>query len=87
VTIATSVDAELGTPYSWTIPDAISSTVKVRVTNEADTTVYDISDTNFKIVGSLTLIQPNGGELWGVDTSQKITWEVTGSIAYVKRKS
>jgi hypothetical protein len=84
VTIATAVDASLGTPYSWTIPDAISSTVKVRVTNEADTTVYDVSDTNFKIVGSFTLTAPDGGENWTVGSSYSITWNLVGSIADAK---
>src|SRR5207245_2918 len=35
--------------YTWTIPDAISTTVKVRVTDVADPNASDSSDANFKI--------------------------------------
>jgi hypothetical protein len=81
--ITASTDAATGS-YAWTIPDNISSTVKVRVTNTADTTVFDTSNANFKIVGSLTLTAPNGGEKWKVGSIQNIAWTKTGSIANVK---
>src|SRR5437899_222880 len=81
--ITASTDAAAGT-YAWTVPDNISPTVKVRVTSNADATLVDTSDANFKIVGSLTLTAPNGGEKWGVSTVQNITWTKTGSIANVK---
>src|SRR5439155_211054 len=81
--ITASTDGALGS-YAWTVPDSISSTVKVRVTSNADATVADTSDANFKIAGSLTLTAPNGGEKWGVSTVQNITWAKTGSIANVK---
>ena len=74
VTFATLVNATTGTPYSWTVPDAISSTVKVRVTSEADATVFDASDTNFKIAGSFTLTAPNGTEKWTVGQIYSVTW-------------
>ncbi|MFH1339473.1 MAG: hypothetical protein ABIH40_06495, partial [Candidatus Omnitrophota bacterium] len=35
--------------YNWVIPDDRSTTVKVRVLDATDDTVYDISDANFKI--------------------------------------
>ena len=47
VQITASVNATLGTPYAWTIPDAISSTVKVRVTDNADTTVSEYFSCRF----------------------------------------
>ncbi len=83
-TIATGVDSVTGTPYSWTIPDTISSSIKVRITNESDSAVTDKSDNTFKIVGSLTLTAPNGGESWNVGTSQTVSWDRVGSIANVK---
>ncbi len=82
--IALSADATSGTPYSWTIPDTISSSVKVRVTNNADATVFATSAADFKITGSFTLTAPNGAEKWTVGTSQTITWTKTGSIANAK---
>jgi hypothetical protein len=81
--ITASTNAALGS-YAWTIPDTISSTVKVRVTNTADSTVFATSAANFKIVGSLTVTAPNGGEKWKVGSIQSITWTKTGSIANVK---
>ena len=88
VVIAASTDAT-GTPastykYTWTVPDAISSSVKVRITNTADAAVTDRSDTNFKIAGAFTLTAPNGTEQWTVGTLQTVSWTRTGSIANAK---
>ncbi len=82
--ISASADAVTGTPYAWTIPDAIGTQLRVNVTSNADTTVNDASDANFKIVGSLTLIAPNGSEAWAVGTSQNVSWTKVGSITNVK---
>ncbi|RKY30980.1 MAG: hypothetical protein DRP68_05550, partial [Candidatus Omnitrophota bacterium] len=83
--IATGIDAETGTPYTWTIPDAIGTQLKVKVLLTSDPTgVYDESNDNFTIKGKLHLDAPNGGEIWEVASSQNITWTRTGSIAYVK---
>ena len=54
------------------------------MTNPADTTVKDLSDGNFKIVGSLTVTAPDGGEAWTVGTQQQIEWTKVGSITNVK---
>ena len=70
--------------YSWTIPDAISSTVKVKITDTGDGTVTDQSDANFTIKGSVTVGAPNGGETWIVGANQNITWTRTGSFINVK---
>jgi len=56
----------------------------VRVSNNSDTSVFDTSDANFKIIGSFTLTSPNGGEKWPVNTVQVISWAKTGSIANAK---
>src|SRR5439155_686547 len=69
---------------AWTVPDAISTSVKVRITLTADATVTAASNATFTIKGSLTLTAPNGGEAWTVGSSQNITWTRTGSIANVK---
>src|SRR2546425_2412659 len=70
--------------FAWTVPDDISSTVKVRVTNVNDATVFAVSAATFKIQGALTVTSPNGGEKWTVGSSRAITWTKTGSIANVK---
>ncbi|MFH1459976.1 MAG: hypothetical protein ABIG64_06340, partial [Candidatus Omnitrophota bacterium] len=81
--IVASTDASLGT-YSWAIPDALSTTLKVRVSNTLDSAVYDVSNANFMIKGSLTITAPNGGQIWYVGNSQNITWTRTGSIPAIK---
>src|SRR5438128_2515833 len=70
--------------YAWTVPDAISTTVKVRITLNADATVTAASSATFTIKSSLTLTAPNGGETWTAGSSQNITWTKTGSITNVK---
>ncbi|MFH0838748.1 MAG: Ser-Thr-rich GPI-anchored membrane family protein [Candidatus Omnitrophota bacterium] len=81
--IATGVNPLTGTPYDWTIPDKLSTTVRVKITDENDSGVYDESD-DFIIRGILTLEAPNGGEVWVVDTTENISWTRTGSITNVK---
>mgnify|MGYP001567973005 CR=1 FL=1 len=52
--------------YAWTIPDAIGTTLRVRISDASDGTVLDTSNANFKIMGGFTLTAPNGGEVWTV---------------------
>src|SRR5207245_7308314 len=70
--------------YAWTVPDAIGTALRVRVTDAGDATVFDDSNANFTIKGSLTLTAPVGGEAWTVGGSRNITWTKTGAIANVK---
>src|SRR3989442_2373463 len=70
--------------YAWTIPDDISSTVKVRITNLDDATVTSTSPANFNIKGSLTITAPTGGEAWSIGSTQTITWTATGTIGSVR---
>ena len=67
--------------YSWTIPDAIGATLRVKVENPADTTVFSTSTSDFTVKGSLTLTAPVGGETWIVGASQNITWTKTGTLS------
>src|SRR5207244_9576178 len=70
--------------FSWTIPDSISNTVRVRVSDVTDATTNDISDANFKIRGNLTVSAPNGGEVFTIGATQTITWTSAGTIPSVK---
>src|SRR5439155_307938 len=45
--------------YPWTIPDAIATTVKVRVTDTTNAALTDTSDTAFTIAGTVTVTAPN----------------------------
>src|SRR3989441_9730455 len=60
--------------FSWTIPDSISNTVRVRVSDVTDASANDTSDGNFKIRGNLTVSVPNGGEVWIIGSAQTNTW-------------
>ena len=60
---------------NWDIPFTMESgsdySVKITGVN-----VFDFSDSNFTIVGyEITVISPNGGEVWCSGTKQNITWE------------
>ncbi|MGH7412121.1 MAG: FG-GAP-like repeat-containing protein, partial [Candidatus Methylomirabilis sp.] len=83
VLITASTPAAAGS-YAWTIPDDISSTVKVRITNLDDATVNSTSPANFSIKGSVTVTAPNGGESWTIGSTQTITWTKTGTIGNVR---
>jgi hypothetical protein len=75
--------ANTGT-YSWTMPNTISTTCKVRVSDTNDATVNDVSNANFKIQAGFTITSPNGGETWTVGSSQNITWTTQGTVGFVK---
>ncbi|MGD9015192.1 MAG: hypothetical protein PVI33_04130, partial [Candidatus Omnitrophota bacterium] len=77
-------DAPSYKPYSWTIPDAIFDSVKVRVSDPNDPGAFDDSDTDFRIIGDFTIITPNGGEVWQAGQIKEITWLWKGSIPQVK---
>ncbi|MBI4712254.1 MAG: hypothetical protein HY762_02965 [Planctomycetes bacterium] len=69
--------------YNWPVPDDISSTVRIRIYDAADSTVYVDSDT-FYIKGKLFVTAPLAGNAWKVGSSQNIQWNTTGTIASVK---
>ncbi len=69
--------------YAWTIPDAPSSTVKVRIRSSSVTDLTDASDANF-IIEKLAITYPNGGELWPEGAPRNITWSTGSSVANVK---
>src|SRR2546425_12823837 len=83
VVIVASTPAAAGS-YAWTIPDALSTTVKVRVTDASDSTVTDASDAAFTILAGFTLSSPNGGEGWTGGSSQSIAWTTGGTLPNVK---
>src|SRR5205807_642153 len=70
--------------FGWVVPDAISTTAKIRVSDAADSSANDVSDNNFKIRGGITVSAPNGGELWMVGQSRSITWTTSGTIPNVR---
>jgi hypothetical protein len=73
--------------YSWRLPASTSTNCKVRVKDSADGSPADISNANFIIepeTESITLLAPNGGENWVVNSQQVITWQAASSISFVR---
>ena len=81
--IVNTIDAGAGS-YTWQIPDAIGDRLRVRVVDVNNPSVYDASDKDFRIKGTLTLTAPNGSEVWGIGSAQHITWQTVGSIKNIK---
>ena len=70
--------------YPWTVNLPTSSTARIRISGAVTTTVKDTSDGNFTIgQRTLTVLSPNGGEIWPVGSSQNITWTSTNVIGNV----
>jgi hypothetical protein len=70
--------------YPWTIPDALSTSCKVRVSDPNNANAKDESEGNFKIKGSLTVTSPNNGtESWNAGSTYPITWIKQGSISTI----
>jgi len=70
--------------YFWLVPDTVSSTCKVRVSDAADGYPSDVSDGTFVIEPSITVTSPNGGEVLGALSYHNITWTSAGSVGNVK---
>ncbi len=70
--------------YLWTVPFTLSDNCLVKLTKADEISIFDISDTNFRIYKpSIQLIAPNGGENWRVDSVAAIKW-ISHDVANVK---
>jgi uncharacterized protein (DUF1330 family) len=73
--------------YNWTVPNTPSTNCKVRISDAADGSPSDVSDSVFTINAPakfITLLSPNGGENCKVGSSYTITWTSVGISANVK---
>ena len=69
--------------YVWTnVPSANSYQCKIRISDAANGSPFDVSDNNFTIsnqtVKSIKVISPNGGEKWREKQTKNITWSSSG---------
>lgn len=86
---STWATAETSTPndgtQAWTVPNTPSPNCRVRVSDVANSSVFDISDVTFLIVTPVVvLLTPNGSEdLIGCNT-YNITWNKVGTANNVK---
>jgi hypothetical protein len=70
----------------WSVPDAISQQVRIKVSYVADPGVFDVSNNDFTIYGGFvfTSPQPTKNERWVTnETTHNITWVTTGTIPVV----
>ncbi|MCX5694713.1 MAG: hypothetical protein NT014_06320, partial [Candidatus Omnitrophica bacterium] len=70
--------------FDWEIPDAVSNSVKVRISHSADVNVAAVCANAIKILGAITDIVPNGGQVWYKGDSKDISWYEYGTISNVK---
>jgi PKD repeat protein len=87
--IAPSVPASSGS-YTWTLPSAILSSARIRISEASDPIMYDISDLDFSSYDpvvtpkNLHLLSPNNGEhLIGKSTYSNITWTYQNEFGVV----
>ncbi len=85
--------APSSSPYSWSVPQGINScTCKIKILGYPGPGIpysdIDYSDNDFSIIltpsNFLTLIWPNGGEVWQKNDAQDITWCSSNNINNVK---
>ena len=61
--------------YIWTTPEITSTECKIRISDMADSIIADESNNVFGIYEKMiTVLAPNGGEIWLVDSTYTITW-------------
>jgi len=89
--IAKNIDVTAGS-YTWTVGQYIGGTAPVDSGYTVgiklkDTGTKDISDAAFDITAGpppITVLSPNGGEDWEVDSSQTITWTAPGATGLLR---
>ena len=75
--------------YTWTIPTSLSggSSYKIKISDSRNSSLYDFSDSVFTITThptpTITVISPNGGEIWEVGTTYNITWDSQSTSGHV----
>ena len=81
---ANAVDASQGY-FSWSVPDDLSSNIKVKITRNADTiNVPPVISPQVKIIGTLAVTpSPSAGLKWEVNRTYPVQWTRQGSISNV----
>ncbi|MBK8166785.1 MAG: hypothetical protein IPK64_12650 [bacterium] len=69
-----------GGSYAWTVPDAPTTSARVRVTDSADPAVTDQSAGAFTIAApiyAVTVLSPNGGQRWQTGSQAEVMFTTT----------
>ncbi len=80
--ITNSTSASSGS-YNWTLPIVNSTQCILRLTDVNSDAVYDISDGIFSILPPISIITPNGGEIFFVNSPHSITWSSFPDVQFV----
>jgi hypothetical protein len=70
--------------YAWTVADAITSTLRIKVEDANNPSVFSITSADAKIKGVIDLTYPNGNEIFEVNDPITISWNNTGTLGNVK---
>lgn len=68
--------------YSWTLPNPPTSTALVKIVSENDSSIFDVSDSRFKLA-NLAVTYPDGGERILEGTVVPIQWDASTNISQV----
>ena len=73
--------------YNWTVPEVFvtNSDCSIKIVDHNAVNVFDTSDNDFTITAVddenlISITSPNGGEIWHEQSSQSISWTVSGDI-------
>jgi hypothetical protein len=71
--------------HTWLVTGPATTQGRIRVKSVTDPTVSDMSDANVTFGGGgITVVSPNGGEVWAIGSSHHITWGFFGLAGNVK---
>ncbi|MDD5088292.1 MAG: S8 family serine peptidase, partial [bacterium] len=70
---------------AWTVSGTVTSQARIRIRSVSNSAIRDSSDANFTITTvSVTMIAPNGGEIWNIGGYYNIQWTTAGITGNVK---
>jgi hypothetical protein len=83
-TVVAPALAPLPANFLWTVPFTPSIHARLRIRSLADTALADVSDAEFTLYNSqsITLLSPNGGEVWRSGTFHEIAW-TSGLVTHI----
>ncbi len=70
--------------FTWNIPNVTSDSMRIRVSDAANKTVFSFSQIPFRVKGALKWLLPKGGEVWSVGSAQVLGWKTLGNIPRVR---
>ncbi len=68
--------------FNWTVPEAVTTLAKIRITDTNNGSTTDQSDAVFSIQTSVELTSPIGGETLAAFSTHQITWNAAGTSSF-----